>query len=341
MALDSSRTPSQLEVRDGELLYLRPRGGEAPMLVFDDVVDAVATATNDRAGQVASGDAPGRFGLAAGHVALLAGAAVLLFTGPPQLLPGLIGLGIALAMLVVAVILSRAVGDSGAGVVFAAVAMVYAAVGGLLISAGDRSLSSLAGPHVLLAVTAVLLVTVVAAIGVADAAPFFLAIGVITVALELTAAVCLLFDVGPARRGGHRRHRRLRHPARAADVRLPAGPPAHPDAEIRWAHEAGLHGWRVVAGNAARLGPAAVVRPVLRPAVASVRRARHAREPSHRQCVAADGPDRCRRGRSSCSRCRGSRTAPSPISSSAARSSAIPACSWCSPSRAPHGCPKS
>ncbi|GIH09708.1 type VII secretion integral membrane protein EccD [Rhizocola hellebori] len=194
MALDSSRTPFQLEVRDGELLYLRPHGGEAPMLLFDDVVDAVATATNDR---------PGRwvpamtrlFGLTLGAVALLGGAAVLLFSGPPQLLPGLIGLATALVMLVTAVILARAVGDSGAGVVVAAVAMVYAAVGGLLITAEDRSLGSLAGPHVLLAVTAVLLVTVVAAIGVVDAAPFFLAIGVVTVALQLTAAVCLVFGV--------------------------------------------------------------------------------------------------------------------------------------------------
>ena len=196
MALDSSRTPSQLEVRDGELLYLRPRGGEAPMLVFDDVVDAVATATNDRADRWRPATTRS-FGLALGTIALLGGATVLLFTGPPQRLPGLIALGSALFMLVIAVILSRAVGDSGAGVVVAAMAMVYAAIGGLLISAGDRSLTSLAGPHVLLAVTAVLLVTVVAAIGVVDAAPFFLAVGVVTVALELTAAVCLIFGVAP------------------------------------------------------------------------------------------------------------------------------------------------
>jgi type VII secretion integral membrane protein EccD len=196
MALDSSRTPSQLEVRDGELLYLRPRGGEAPMLVFDDVVDAVATATNERSDRWRPATTR-IFGLALGTIALLAGAAVLLFTGPPQFLPGLIGLGSALIMMVVAMILARAVGDSGAGVVVAAVAMIYAAVGGLLISAADRPLSSLAIPHVLLAVTAVLLVTVVAAIGVVDAAPFFLAVGVVTVAAELTAAVCLLFGVTP------------------------------------------------------------------------------------------------------------------------------------------------
>jgi type VII secretion integral membrane protein EccD len=196
MALDSSRTPSQLEVRDGELLYLRPHGGEAPMLVFDDVVDAVATATNERAGRWRPATTR-TFGLTLGAIALLGGAAVLLFSGPPHALPGVIALSCALLMLVTAVILARAVGDSGAGVVLAAVAMVYAAVGGLLISAGDLTLTSLAGPHALLAVTAVLLVTVVAAIGVVDAAPFFLATGVVTVALELTAVVCLVFAVTP------------------------------------------------------------------------------------------------------------------------------------------------
>jgi type VII secretion integral membrane protein EccD len=196
MALDSSRTPSQLEVRDGELLYLRPRGGEAPMLVFDDVVDAVATSTNERADRWRPATTR-IFGLVLGTIALLGGAAVLLFTGPPQLLPGVIGLGSALVMLIVAVILSRAVGDSGAGVVISAVAMVYAAVGGLLIAAGDSSLGGLAGPHVLLAVTAVLVVTVVASIGVVDAAPFFLATALVTVALQLTAGVCLLFAVAP------------------------------------------------------------------------------------------------------------------------------------------------
>src|SRR5262245_11448144 len=44
-AVDTSRTPLQLDVRDGELLYLRPQGAEAPEMLFDDVVDAVAAAT--------------------------------------------------------------------------------------------------------------------------------------------------------------------------------------------------------------------------------------------------------------------------------------------------------
>ncbi len=167
------------------------------MLVFDDVVDAVATATNEKPGRWHQSTTR-LFGLTLGAIALLAGAAVLLFTGPSQLLPGVIALGSAVLLLVAAVVLARAVGDSRAGVVVAAMAMVYGAVGGLLITAGDRSLTDLAGPHALLAVSAVLVVTVVAAIGVVDAAPFFLATGVVTVALQATTVVCLLFEVPPS-----------------------------------------------------------------------------------------------------------------------------------------------
>src|SRR5262245_23945509 len=94
LALDSSRTPAQLEVRDGELLYLRPHGREAPMLIFDDVVDAVATATTDRSGRW-NPSATRIFGLALGALALLGGVAVLVLTGPPQTISGLIGLGMA------------------------------------------------------------------------------------------------------------------------------------------------------------------------------------------------------------------------------------------------------
>ena len=81
--LDTSRTPAQLDIRDGEFLYLRPRGAEPPELAFDDVVDAVATATNDRSGRWQHGTTR-TFGLTLAVVALLGGAAAVLFAGPPQ-----------------------------------------------------------------------------------------------------------------------------------------------------------------------------------------------------------------------------------------------------------------
>lgn len=191
-ALDSSRTPAQLQVHDGELLYLRPRGEEAPMLVFDDVVDAVATATGDRTGRWRPATTR-LFGLGLGISALLAGAIALPFAAPPRAVAAVIALGVALALLGVAVVLSRAVGDSRAGVAFAATAAVYAAAGGMLVMLEDRPLSALSPAHLLITVSIVLLVTVVGAIGVADAAPLFLGIAIISVALGVTVTLALAF----------------------------------------------------------------------------------------------------------------------------------------------------
>jgi type VII secretion integral membrane protein EccD len=189
-ALDSSRTPAQLQVYDGELLYLRPRGDEAPMLVFDDVVDAVATATGDRTGRWRPATTR-LFGLGLTVAVLLAGAVALPFAGPPRSVAAVIALSVALALLGVAVVLSRALGDSRAGVAFAATAAVYAAAGGLLVMLGDRPLGELTPAHLLITVTIVLLVTVIGALGVADAAPLFLGIAIFSVALGLTVTLAL------------------------------------------------------------------------------------------------------------------------------------------------------
>ena len=197
-ALDSSRTPAQLQVHDGELLYLRPRGEEAPMLVFDDVVDAVATATGDRTGRWRPATTR-LFGLGLAVAVLLAGAVALPFAaGPTRSVAAVIALGVALALLGVAVVLSRAIGDSRAGVAFATTAAVYAASGGLLVMLGDRPLSALTPAHLLITVTIVLLATVIGAIGVADAAPLFLSVAIISVALGVTVTLALVFGANIA-----------------------------------------------------------------------------------------------------------------------------------------------
>ncbi|WP_422770054.1 type VII secretion integral membrane protein EccD [Plantactinospora sp. WMMC1484] len=194
-ALDSSRSPAQLEVRDGELLYLRPRGEEAPLPVFDDVVDAVATAARERTGRWSPATTR-TLGLTLGALALLGGAVAVLLAGPPQLPGGLVALGLSAALLIGAVVLARAVGDARSATILALVALCYAAVGGLLVLAGDRTLGQLAPPHVLVAATAMVLVAAAAAIGVGDAGPVFLCGAVCAVALLVAAAIRVLFAVG-------------------------------------------------------------------------------------------------------------------------------------------------
>lgn len=197
VTLDSSRTPAQLEVRDGELLYLRPRGTDDAEMVFDDVVDAVATATQQRAGRWQPATTR-TFGVALGLAALLGGALVVLLAGPPQAASGAVGLTMALGLLVTALVLSRALGHSRIALAFALVSAVYAGVGGLLVFAGDRTADRLAAPHALVGATAVLLITTIAAVAVADAAEIFLSAGVCAAALLTGTAISLLTGAEPA-----------------------------------------------------------------------------------------------------------------------------------------------
>jgi type VII secretion integral membrane protein EccD len=193
--LDGGRTAAQLGVRDGEVLYFNPRSAATPEIVFDDVVDAVATATNQRPGAWQVG-ATRTFAVLFAAAALGGGAVATLFAGPPHLPAALAALLVAVALLVGAAVLSRAAGDSGTGSVLALVGMTYAATGGLLLLAGDRSLTELASPHVLLAATAVVLAGAVATLAVGDRYPlFFGAVGV-GAATGLGALLCLAFGIG-------------------------------------------------------------------------------------------------------------------------------------------------
>ncbi|MEH0938172.1 type VII secretion integral membrane protein EccD [Micromonospora psammae] len=195
--LDGGRTAAQLGIRDGEVLYFNPRAAATPEIVFDDVVDAVATATNQRAGTWQVGTTRAFSVLLAG-LTLAAGAAVTLLAGPPQLPGALAALLVAVALVVTAAVLSRAVGDSRTGAVLAVAGIGYAAVSGLLVLGGDRGLTELASPHVLLAGTAVVLFGAVAALAVGDRMPLFLGAVAVGAAAGFGALLCLALGIDAA-----------------------------------------------------------------------------------------------------------------------------------------------
>ncbi|MGB2568938.1 type VII secretion integral membrane protein EccD [Micromonospora citrea] len=195
--LDGGRTAAQLGVRDGEVLYFNPRSAAAPEIVFDDVVDAVATATNQRPGTWQVGTTRS-FSVLLAAAALGVGAAVTLFAGPPQLPGAVAALLVAVLLMVGSAVLSRAAGDSRTGAVLAMAGVGYAAVGGLLVLAGDRGISELAGPHVLLAGTAVVLFGAIAGLAVGDRMPLFLGAVTVGAATAVGALLSLAFGVGAA-----------------------------------------------------------------------------------------------------------------------------------------------
>ena len=193
--LDSSCTPAQLAVRDGELLYLRPRGDEVPVTVFDDLVDAFATGARTRSGRWTP-TISRTAGLTAGVLALLAGVVALPFAGPPSVLAGAVALTLAVALLVVAVVFARALGDGRSATAFALVGTLYAGVGGLLVLAADRPLGELGYAHVAIAATLVLVAATIAAVGIPGAAPIFMCAGACAGAVLVTTGISTGFGIG-------------------------------------------------------------------------------------------------------------------------------------------------
>ena len=151
--LDGGRTAAQLSVRDGEVLYFTPARRRQPRR------SSSTTWSTPSPPRPTSGPGGWQIGTTRSFAAALrrrrrcsAGALARCSSPAPPHLPG------ALAALVVAVaaaggaaVLSRAAGDSRTGAMLALVGLGYAAVGGLLLLAGDRTLTELASPHVLLA----------------------------------------------------------------------------------------------------------------------------------------------------------------------------------------------
>lgn len=195
--LDTGRTVGQLEIRDGEVLRFTPRAATGPEIVFDDVVDAVATAVRDRAGPWLPANTR-RFGTGFATAALLGGTGVVLFAGPPQLPGALVALGLGFALLLAATLISRVGGDARTGALFGLVALAYGAVGGLLLLAGERRLTELAAPDVLLAATILVVFAAAATVAVGEYPQLFLGAVAVGVALSLGAAIGLVFGTGPA-----------------------------------------------------------------------------------------------------------------------------------------------
>lgn len=79
---DPAQTMSALGVRDGEILYFRPRMAQLPEMSFDDVADVIASGIRERRDRWRP-TTTRSFGLGAGGAALFVGAVVIALSGPP------------------------------------------------------------------------------------------------------------------------------------------------------------------------------------------------------------------------------------------------------------------
>ncbi len=187
-------TVSAASLRDGEILYLRPRTRYETPLLFDDVVDAIASAAQTRRGAWRP-KVGRRLGLAVAMVLFVGAALLVLAAVPgPRAAVGVIVLAVALALAAGA--LARAYGDVAAASACAAAGTATALLTGLIAlpphspwPIGAESLGVSLGAGALYAATAAALITYRLA--------WFASIAVASAGGALITACVLLFDATP------------------------------------------------------------------------------------------------------------------------------------------------
>ena len=173
--LEAGLTVAGAGVDDGEILYLQPRGRSSAPLLFDDVVDAIASAAQTRRG--VWGPAVSRRTSLVVAVLAFFGATLLVLRvvdSPWRAVP--IG-ALALVLLAGGLAVSRAWGDSVAGAVCGLAAVPVALMAGLTVLPDRELFPFQAGPFAL-AGAGVALAAVVALFAVGDRGPLFVGIAV-------------------------------------------------------------------------------------------------------------------------------------------------------------------
>ncbi|GAA3969289.1 type VII secretion integral membrane protein EccD [Actinomadura viridis] len=172
--LDPAQDLAALGVRDGEILYFRPRSAQLPELAFDDVADVIASGIRERSDRWRP-TTTRSFGLGVAGAALAVGAVVIALSGPSWIFPAISAAVVALITLIAAGALSRALGDSGAGAVLGYAALPYAFLAGLLAPARSTlQLDDLGAPHMLAGFGVLAFGAFLAAFIVVDGLPVFL-----------------------------------------------------------------------------------------------------------------------------------------------------------------------
>jgi type VII secretion integral membrane protein EccD len=195
--LEPQRNLAVQGVRDGELLHLTPVRDDWPELAYDDVVEVIAGGAR-RAGRAWSGAATRRTGLVVAALTALFGLVGLVAAGPDRSLPAVLAIIVAVALLVVGVLLSRAFADSHAGAIVAAAGLPYAFFGGAWLVIPDGAAFLGFGTAGLLLGSAVLLViSVLGNIGVAGLPRLFTA-GIATAVAGLIASLLGLAGLSSA-----------------------------------------------------------------------------------------------------------------------------------------------
>ncbi|MDX3849471.1 type VII secretion integral membrane protein EccD [Streptomyces sp. AK02-01A] len=198
-AFDEDSTPDELELRDGETVYLRPRSEQLPPVHFDDLVDGVSTGMSERTDQWRPEfTRPLLLGVAAG--ALVAGFAVVVSL-PGTGLRMTLSMGLGVALLLGAFAASRAMGDAVTGTVLGLLAVPFFGLGGWLVPTGPPG-TELTGARLLAAAMASAGGAVLAVAAAAAAVALFSAVVLLCLVMAITGALALTAGLAPAESAG-------------------------------------------------------------------------------------------------------------------------------------------
>ncbi|MEV0591875.1 type VII secretion integral membrane protein EccD [Nonomuraea cavernae] len=195
--LDLGQSLAALGVLDGEVLYLRPRELALPPALYDDVADLVATGVKERAGTWGEGHTR-RLGLGAAAALLCVGPLALVLAGPPWTVTAIVSGALALLLIITGAIMSRAVGDSSAGVPAGYAALPYGFLGGLLAPTSAVNVLDPGAPSLLAALACTALVATFAGTLISDGVVGFLGTAIASVAGAAGTAVVMVFGPPPA-----------------------------------------------------------------------------------------------------------------------------------------------
>lgn len=164
-ALDASQRLGRLGVRDGDVLYLRHKESDIPEFAFDDVADAITTATRTKRAAWMPGDSR-TTGLLVSGVFFVLGALLALTSGPSWILPSIVTLIAAIALVGGGLAVSRALGNGQIGAFLGAFGVLYGALGGFLLLGGDKPLLAFGAAQLAVGLALALLFAAVAAIAI-------------------------------------------------------------------------------------------------------------------------------------------------------------------------------
>lgn len=192
--LDEDRTIGELNLLDGETLYLRPRTDQLPAIAYDDLVEGVGEQVRKHSGVWRPGHTRWLLRLGA-SVAMLTGLVLIAGIDTGVVRTALAGV-LAVALLAGSALVARGAADPPVATILAGLGVGYAALTGWSLSA---TLAPLASPAVLVtgAAGGALIALAASVVAVADSATLFAGALTFVVALTVPSLIASVTPLSP------------------------------------------------------------------------------------------------------------------------------------------------